>query len=1142
MKRFHAFGLVVLLALLALPSAEAQQELGKVSVVVQDEAGKPVPNATVQCVNWDNSFPRTEPLTPREQSTSDDGGRASFDGVTLGQAFVRVISGDLGGWFRVQERKPDFPLVIGVGHSTQVIVRDESGQPVEDVLASADGCIPFGKTDKDGVVTVRNHGIGYTPELYFWKAGYAWESVNLPFNPEKVFVTLKPGVVLEGLVLGPDGQPVPDVDISWNSQRSVRSDAKGAFRFPESAIGSKATLYAGAWNRQPPLNGEVTVTLTAPPMEKVTIAMNLAPTAPEQRRGATIRGRVLNADTDKPVRATILLEHSPAFEWPKKEAVTDETGQFTIEHVEGDRVWLCASAAQPTLYTVGGLVEVDLAKNTAADVTIRMSEGCALRGRVLTAEGTPVPSVQVMFRPMGPYYRAIWTSPEGRFEIPGLDGVGLSYSLSVSDPLQRETTLEVGPMAKGDIRSELELRMPKAVQPATLRGAVVDADGKPMANVNLYFHFQGPPAEPSVLSASSDDLGAFSVPIARSGRVNTSAHKVIQTTPSQHDSIDCPVAEGGVFELTEGINQEVRIVVHTATRRLIECGVVDESGQTVRAEVHILHGQHSDDYVSRDGEGIYRSTQIPKEAYVLEVTAPQYQARILFPGTDFQEDGTKTVVTLKKGPFAYGVSVWEAVTGRPATKEAVASTPLAELIRKRELQYFRAALAKPVVSSVPDGRSVVTPSLPAISKVRVVDAKGKAITRILVESLYVDQKKAALLPPESGAVQPITASDGLYPVPLGSSPGCIVSAPGFARVPLELLPSSPDGVQTLVLEESTTLELTVKRVDGKPAAGIPVSLPQAAWYGLDNTMSAMLMRTDAQGLARFTDIAPGPRIFSVGEFKTDMQAIMPVLKPGEARKVTVQLEERQRSHNPLVLLQIWREAERPQPKYPSQKDDVWEAEIRALPKDSQAALIKTVQESLPILTIPRPETRDPALLLGVASALGNRAVAKDLEGIFLQLPDDATGIPLLSNSRASQVATVITELQGDASVPFFEKCAQDDKRGPNSRLAALLAFGQLHSGKSAEAFARLRDAAYGKPGAPAKKETYTHAERMAESAIMTLCVIPGLSGVAGSGMPTNATVNEDYATGTLWMNNVEIQLCRVGAEWLVSEAHQGPVP
>jgi hypothetical protein len=183
----------------------------------------------------------------------------------------------------------------------------------------------------------------------------------------------------------------------------------------------------------------------------------------------------------------------------------------------------------------------------------------------------------------------------------------------------------------------------------------------------------------------------------------------------------------------------------------------------------------------------------------------------------------------------------------------------------------------------------------------------------------------------------------------------------------------------------------------------------------------------------------------------------------------------------------------------------------------------------------------------LAAAVGNRTVAKELQTAFIALPhNEARGGRPAYDALDTQIASILTAIKGDACVGFFEKAAGDPQLGQSTRLAALLALGRLHSEKSAAAFARLRDAAYGLPGAPERRASYTHAERIQESAIMTLYFLPGgydesMIPKTGRNNAWGVSVDENYRTGNLWLNNMQIKLLRVGSEWLVSSAVPGPV-
>ena len=140
------------------------------------------------------------------------------------------------------------------------------------------------------------------------------------------------------------------------------------------------------------------------------------------------------------------------------------------------------------------------------------------------------------------------------------------------------------------------------------------------------------------------------------------------------------------------------------------------------------------------------------------------------------------------------------------------------------------------------------------------------------------------------------------------------------------------------------------------------------------------------------------------------------------------------------------------------------------------------------------------------------------------------------------MADAIVALEGVRAVDFFAGVAGDPGRDRAARLASLLALGQIGTEHSAAAFKELRDKAFGRPNAPQPRASYTHAERMAETAHMVFWVMT----MDGSSVPsrsfnpdlyTGARVSEDYTTGTLdtkalggWTS---LHFRRVGDEWLL---------
>jgi hypothetical protein len=167
-------------------------------------------------------------------------------------------------------------------------------------------------------------------------------------------------------------------------------------------------------------------------------------------------------------------------------------------------------------------------------------------------------------------------------------------------------------------------------------------------------------------------------------------------------------------------------------------------------------------------------------------------------------------------------------------------------------------------------------------------------------------------------------------------------------------------------------------------------------------------------------------------------------------------------------------------------------------------------------------------------------------------PGDVSGKHNSKQNHLSDApASPPEKTEGKKSVGFYLKIIKDSQKPSLERQQALAALGQIGSARSIAAWKKLRDTAYAKPGAPQKKETYTHAERMAEAAMMVLCVIPDAPEESNYGVTLqpnqeSAKVDEDYATATMCFSgrartltdasgSMNVTFRRFGDEWLVSD-------
>ncbi len=534
---------------------------GPVTIQVLDEAGNAVSGAQVHCVNW-NFGPRFTELTPDEKAVTDLKGRVTFPERTIGMAFVRVQAGELGGWFRLSESGSDHPVntvTVGVGRTLRVRTH------VPGVLVVADGCLPVGFTDDDGELTLPNYGVGYSPDLAFTKEKYAWEVVSFSREISILDVQMKPGSVIEGVVLGPGGEPAPNVSVFGGAFRHnpVITDSAGCFQMPRSPrteFGEKhqicASLRSGAGNYW----AEVLVAVETPVISGLTL--RLARSVPQVY---TLRGRVIHAETGEPVKAQILKSTSDNLFCADHLGSTDDTGRFSIDVSQRGGFWYFAVSDDPTLFTIGSMIYVSEPKENAAipELEFQVSKGCAITGRACSEDGAPIGNRWVYYEPDGDVTFPIETQKDGRFTVAHLNGAGESYRLSVHDAFGRRASVDVGPLNRGEVQEGVEIILPPQIEPAKLRGTVRDSAGNPVAGVRMRFDYVQPFDPPSVQS-TTDDRGRFVATILYSGEATVTARSLTQQSPGEYSAyydLPCGVPHPGKVILDTASDAEQNFVV-----------------------------------------------------------------------------------------------------------------------------------------------------------------------------------------------------------------------------------------------------------------------------------------------------------------------------------------------------------------------------------------------------------------------------------------------------------------------------------------------------------------------------------------------------------------------------------------------------
>lgn len=1123
-------------------TAVAQYNLGDCTITVVDEMGHPIAGAQVHCVSW-HYGPRTTPLQPDEHGVTDAQGRVTFNNKSVGQSFARVVHGKLGGWFRVHDtegEKTHGTVTPALGRTMKGTLKDEVGAPIAGALVLMDGCLPIGETDSEGAFSLPNIGAGNPHSVGFYKEGFEWKTESLFHITGPLDVRLRKGFSVDVIVVGPDNKPVAGAHAFVNQQNAeLKTDSDGKATIVGVAANEKLGVSVWAAIDEKGHSGSHTIVLSEPPDGPIVIHLEYVPPTPRP----VLRGRVVRADTGTPVTAQMLSgydQYSPT----GNPGATDKDGQFLIDNYSGGTYWISARPINPVLYVQGGPVQVDFNKLPEDELVLTVAEGCCIRGVALREDGTPVPDAWLQIEPWSGFVTMVQTRKDGRFTFANLDGVGVTYTISAQDEFGRRSSVSVGPMKKGEVREGVELRVPAMGKPHKLRVIVRDPRGEPLPNVQLSFTYEGKPVSiPSV--PVTDDAGRIELNVVEGGPIKVSAWTRISAgvgERTQDVQQFLKISQNETFDLDATKDTDVELVMEHQMRSVLAGRVVDDSGNGVRAQLSIVSGDDRRDSTTSWDEGSFLFQRTPTPPYLLEVTEQGYRPRVFVIDEAFQSSGDPINVTLKPGPFAVGESVWSAVTGKPATEEAVNALPFAAYVRKNEARYYHEAKPRPAppVDATPP-RQLIAPRL------RFVDAAGKPVERVMVQPL---QSMAAPLVAAYKNVPgyqpaPTTSEDGIYRLTDPMAPnGSIVWSEESGRVLVHMLEwtTDPNAVVDVELRPAAIVELRVRTADGLPATETPVCLPDLAWDRGDNTKPYLIGTTDAEGILRIERVAPGVHAFAVGAFGSTCRLVAFRVKDGETKLAEISLVTD--SSDSEWLLQEMRIASEAR----ANDADPIVQRVSRLDEKQRGALASFARNQLDLFVdVPRTvraREKERHFLTRLLRALHDRestpifqrAIRADARSTYKE------GWPEQSSLVA--MARAIAEFDGDTAVPFFTEVALNESLSERARIGALSALGHIASPTSAAAYKAVRDALRAKPGAPPEKESYTHAERMAESVYFYRVALTW--NYDNSPAPSmfsmghvDAKVSEDFREGTVYVGSqhggATYKLVRVDDEWLVTQ-------
>ena len=456
------------------------------------------------------------------------------------------------------------------------VVVDSQGRPLEGVLAHAYSWVPNHKalTDKEGRFRVKVPEQGKI-EIRLSKEGYEpREFLARPTGQPGWVVVMGDRTYFEGRVLAPDGSPVVDAPIRADSGMKRMDGGIMTECWTEGRSGQdgRYRLYVepGMYEFQVRVPGVGVARMPRQAIatdEALTLDIPLAP-------GADFVARVVDAQDGKPVAGFVLKD------WrnPSIAGTSDSggilripammPGRFAFRRAQADgyaRWWSDACLSEWTRFqkadrfgfqrNLDGL-DFDM-KPGMAPVTIHAEKAATIRGRVLDPDGRPVAGATVAPALTGSGNSltgdtrfSVEADEDGAFEMRLPASGEIAYNLVAHDGKLHQWRawangiLEPFRTTPGQVMDGVTLRL---TRPATVRGRVVDAAGRPVVGrevrasaadkrENRYY-------DPTTRTGAN---GTFELRFIRAGEQH------IQVAPFWLDAEQAPAGTSRKMALAEG--------------------------------------------------------------------------------------------------------------------------------------------------------------------------------------------------------------------------------------------------------------------------------------------------------------------------------------------------------------------------------------------------------------------------------------------------------------------------------------------------------------------------------------------------------------------------------------------------------------
>ncbi|MCI0589030.1 MAG: sigma-70 family RNA polymerase sigma factor [Planctomycetes bacterium] len=392
-------------------------------------------------VLWPKGSPPSPPIEP---------GRTAAVGSGTAPAVLSVVPGEGRRQDSVSKSSTDGErrAVSVEGSFARGVVLDPSGRPIPGARVvshpetltravrpsdAAPGSEPLSlaESDRDGRFRVALAGKAPRFGLFVEADGFSPTGVDAVRPGDERTVTLDPARTLEGSVKDRAGRPVPGARVRWlglmgavRVEREANSGADGGYRLDgiPSRRAAKESPFGHSWWVEVRAEGFAPLMIERPfgtqasdlesPFDLVVV------------RGATLRGRVLDAETGSPIPgARVFLWSIEGMmgvasgaisimnPWGQRslgEATSLEDGSFTFSRIPSRGFHPSASHSTGNRGDLVGYVgakapgfapaaeEVVLVPDGGTwEATVRLWTAAAVRGRVVDASGNPAPGVKV---------------------------------------------------------------------------------------------------------------------------------------------------------------------------------------------------------------------------------------------------------------------------------------------------------------------------------------------------------------------------------------------------------------------------------------------------------------------------------------------------------------------------------------------------------------------------------------------------------------------------------------------------------------------------------------------------------------------------------------------------------------------------